>query len=178
MGPDLSCSRAAKPRQLTSDSEAEFSPAWAPDGQSAVYGSFPDNSKPLSIRSVEIATGVTTPVPGSEGLYSPSWSPDGRYLVAHTPDFRGMLYDFTSRRWVRLIERAANSFAFTRDSAFLQYDTGVYGEKDVAVFRMRLSDRRVERIGSFAGRFTSSNQSVWTGVAEDGSPLATVQLAQ
>ena len=63
----------------------EADPAWAPDGESIVFGRLPDrmdNGQPKAIYRLDLETHKTTQVPSSAGLFSPRLSPDGHYIAA------------------------------------------------------------------------------------------------
>jgi Tol biopolymer transport system component len=109
-------------------------------------------------------------VPGSEGLWSPRWSPDGRYIAALSTDGQTLLlFDFKSPRWTELTRARFDYPSWSRDSAYIYFNTK--GD-DAAFFRVRIRDRKLERIVNLknlprnAGHF-----GTWAGLAPDGSPL-------
>jgi hypothetical protein len=104
---------------------------------------------------------------GSEGFAGPIWSPDGNWVAAFALSPRRlMLFDTRSRRWSELaiMETDYNLAAWSADSKFVYYDT------TDEIFRIRLSDRKVEKAASFKGILR--NQEIpWFGLAPDGSVL-------
>ena len=81
------------------------------------------------------------------------------------------MFDFRSQRWTELAKADFGYPAWSRDSKYIYFDT--LG-KDAAFCRVRLRDRKMERIVSLAdvprkmGAF-----GPWAGLAPDSSPLLT-----
>ena len=114
---------------------------------------------------------------GSEGLFQPRWSPDGRYIVAvpvPAADANGktpklVLFDFTTEKWTDLAR--VNDLGFPSWSADGKYVYFEDGGSDPGIFRVRISDRKLERVVSLkeirlAGRYGSG-----LSLAPDDSPL-------
>ena len=77
-----------------------------------------------------------------------------------------MLFDTKSRQWSQLakMETESNLEMWSPDSRYVYYDT------TDEIFRVRLSDRKVEKVAGFKG--ISRNPDVpWFGLAPDGSVL-------
>jgi len=113
-------------------------------------------TKPLSasasIQILDLKTRETQLLPGSEGLFSPRWSQDGRYIVAMPPrQDRLVIYDFTTN-W--------------------SHD-GKYVNRTIAFFRVRISDRLLERVAAITnvGRATIGVLGPWSGLRPGDSPL-------
>jgi Tol biopolymer transport system component len=109
-------------------------------------------------------------VPGSEGLYSAHWSPDGRYIAAMPSVSPGlMLFDFKTQKWVELARIGASFPNWSRDGNYIYFHT--YG-RDLALYRVRVSDHKLEKIVSLKGiRLTIGDMGAWCGLAPDDSPL-------
>ncbi|MGH9502532.1 MAG: protein kinase domain-containing protein [Terriglobales bacterium] len=157
------------PRELMpEDSQDEYDPAWSPDGARIVFGGAPSD-RSVSIRILDLKTHQISSVPGSTGLYSPRWSPDGRYIAAMTFDSRGlMLFDFTTQKW----EEAANvTLGFPNWSKNGDYVYFLHEENEPSVMRVRIRDRKVERVADLKNFRQGGFWSVWLGMAPDDSPL-------
>ncbi len=162
------------PVRLTSGSESEAGPVWTPDGRRIVFGGSPffdpSISGPKNLRVFDLATKRTTDVPGSEGVWAPRLSPDGRYLVAHRFDFTELrLLDVSTGRWEILATGVLHFANWSRDSQSLFFES--WGD-DTAVMRIRIHDRKREKIGALKElRRTTGPERCWSGLTPDDSLL-------
>jgi len=160
--------------RLTSGSESEGGAAWSPDGHRIVFGGSPffepGSGGPTNLRSFDFRTGRTTEIPGSEGVWAARWSPDGRYLVAHRFDFAELrLLDIATGRWEQLAKGVLHFANWSRDSQYLFFES--WGE-DTAVIRIRIKDRKREKIGTLKQfRRTTGPERCWSGLTPDHSVL-------
>jgi eukaryotic-like serine/threonine-protein kinase len=153
----------------------EADPNWSPDGNSLVFGGAPTveggTSGSVAIHVLDLKTHQVSELPGSEGLFSPRWSPDGNYICALATDSRKLLlFDFRTQKWV---EELTNLFvgypSWSRNGKYIYLD-GSLGD-DPAFMRVRISDRKLERIVSLKGLKRAGNLGPWAGLAPDDSPL-------
>jgi Tol biopolymer transport system component len=162
------------PQQLTNTEDGPaHDPTWSADGISLAFGGYPPDKVQASkvvIHVLNLNTRQLSTVPGSEGLWSPRWSPDGRYIAALSTDGHTLLlFNFKSQKWMELTRAHFEYPIWSRDSAYIYFNTS---DEDAAFFRVRIRDRKVERIVSLknlprnAGTF-----GAWAGLAPDGSPL-------
>jgi Tol biopolymer transport system component len=80
-----------------------------------------------------------------------------------------MLFDFKTQKWEELARIAAAFPNWSRDGKYLHFHS--FGD-DAALFRVRVSDPKLERIVSLTGiRLTISGIGTWCGLAPDDSPL-------
>ncbi len=148
-------------------------PNWSPDGKSLVFGGNGLSNQGSAIYELDMKTRNVSKLPGSDGLFSPRWSPNGRYVVATTLDsLQFMLFDFTTQQWTELAK--AKVFIgwpnWSRDGHYLYFD-GTF-ENEEAYFRIRISDRKLERILNVKGLQQAQGAfGTWTGLAPDESPL-------
>jgi len=163
------------PQQLLPGNRNETDPDWSPDGSQLVFGRMPDYvaeaSVPKAIHLLDLRTRQVSKIPGSDGLFSPDWSPGGRYILAITLDHRKlMLFDLETRQWTQLVEQVVLHQIWSRDGSFIYFQS-----KD-GVYRVRISDRKIERIVGWEELQRPNVLSlgfVW--LAPDDSPLLVVE---
>jgi Tol biopolymer transport system component/DNA-binding winged helix-turn-helix (wHTH) protein len=145
-------------------------PSWSPDGKSLVFGQI-FNTPGAAIYVLNMNTRNASKLPESDGLYSPRWSPNGRYIIALTVDsFKLKLFDFTTQKWTELAKMSMRYPNWSRDGDYV-YFVGTLENED-RYFRIRISDRKLERVLSLKGFQTAvGNFGAWCGLAPDDSPL-------
>ncbi len=80
-----------------------------------------------------------------------------------------MLFDFSTQKWTQLTNGSINFFTWSRDGKYFYFDT--FGN-DPAYYRVRINDRRIERLVSLKGlRRTFLLIGPWSGLAPDDSLL-------
>jgi Tol biopolymer transport system component len=167
------------PRQLVMDERNETDPHWSPDGNSILFGRLPnylipEPSETKGLHLFDLGTSQVTKIPGSEGLISPRWSPDGRYVATFDYDSRKLiLFDLTTHQQVELAT-SLHGLAFqnwSRDGTWIQVGGDLNG-KDWGIYRIRLSDHKIERVvsGWEIGRIGGVT-GAWNGLAPDDSLL-------
>ena len=154
--------------QLPEDSEKKLDPDWSADGTKIVFGNGPTN-RSSSIRILDLNTHQLSTLPGSTGLYSPRWSPSGRYIAAMTFDSGSlMLFDFETQKWEEI---AKISLGFPSWSKSGEYVYFLHEENQPSVMRVRIRDRKLERVADLKNFRQAGFWSVWLGMAPDDSPL-------
>jgi Tol biopolymer transport system component/predicted Ser/Thr protein kinase len=169
----LLSAEGGSPEQLTLGERDQDDPSWSTDGISLAYSESPT---PLSqggpIHLMNLQTHQISNVPNSEGIWAPRWSPNGQYIVAESPNGdKLMLFDFTAQKWEVVAQLTANYMTWASDSETLYFDT--IFEKDPAFYRLRIRDRKLERLVSLKGirRVGEPLGGGWSGLSPDGSPL-------
>ncbi|HET7207938.1 MAG TPA: winged helix-turn-helix domain-containing protein [Terriglobales bacterium] len=159
------------PQDLMPGAEAGSDPTWSPDGGSIVLSLHNAGPTSRGISILDLKTKKVSELPGAENLFSPRWSPDGKYIAAITTDSQKlMLFDRGAGRWTELANMSIGYPSWSHDGQYLYFDTTL--TDDPAFFRIRISDRKLERLVSLKGvqRFWGE-LGEWTGLAPDDSPL-------
>jgi Tol biopolymer transport system component len=157
------------PRELMpEDSEKKYDAQWSPDGTKIIFGNGPTNPN-SSIRILDPKTMELSTLPGSSGLYSPRWSPDGRYLAALNSDSRSlMLFNFQTQKWEEIAKISLGFPSWSRTGDYIYF---LHEENDPSVMRVRLRDRKLERVADLKTFRQTGYYSVWLGIDPDDSPL-------
>jgi len=169
------------PQQLIpGDQQEEGVPTWSPDGKYLTFGRLRYQPDKIDISILDLQTGQIKTVPGSQGLWSPRWSPKGRYLMALSADAVSfsskslLVFDFQTNRWKKLLDSAIEEPVWSHDDQYIYLVANV-SKADRALFRVRVSNGKLERIMDLAG-FPHLN--TWLGLAPDDSPLMSRDVRQ
>ena len=163
-------SQGGSPRQLLPDDpKLQHDPDWSPDGAKIAFaGDWGDPDS--TIRVLDLNSHQLSTLPGSQGLINPRWSPDGRYMAAETNITSGFLvFDFRTQKWTELL--TGHGLAFVNWSANGQYLYFIDGPDNPGVDRLRISDRKVERVADLAHLPITGHYGFWLGVTPDDSRL-------
>jgi Tol biopolymer transport system component/DNA-binding winged helix-turn-helix (wHTH) protein len=162
-------------QQVTTGPRNDVDPSWSPDGRSIMFAgnsaNFDTAPTNITIKTIELATGKVSLLPGSNGLQSHVWSPSGRYVSAVTTDWRKlMLFDFKTQKWTPLAQGSFFWHYWSKDERhhyFMNAQTNT-------IERVRISDRKIERLVSLSdvGRLGSGSLGApWFGLTPNDSPL-------
>ncbi len=175
-------SEGGKPEAVTPEGYDATGADWTPDGVSLLFGAKSFEGRPArAINRLDLHTRKVTQLPGSEGLRAPACSPDGKYVAAVAEDGRKlMLLDVHTGRWTEL----ARGFSlyvpiyWSQDSSYV-YTQDLVGELDQPVFRVRVSDHKVEVVATL-NQFARVDVKAYSlaGLTPDGSPLASLIRSQ
>jgi len=162
-------------------------PSWSPDGTELLFSRY-ERAPPPALWVENLSTHEMSKVPGSDQLWSPRWSRDGRYMLALTGIGNGygngyelMLFDVKTERWSALVRNMEVNFPeFSRHSDYVYFYGTPIGQEQ-GVFRVRISDSKMELVFGLSGirQVASTGWAVgstatwgaWTGLAPDDSPL-------
>jgi len=157
------------PREMMpGDPKEEWDPTWSPDGTRIVFssGSTDPNS---TILIFDVRTNQASTLPGSRGSFSPRWSPDGRYLVALPFASHSLiLFDFATQKWEEITKISLGFPNWSKNGDYVYF---LHGENQPSVMRIRIRDRRLERVADLKNFRQTGYWSFWLGMAPDDSPL-------
>jgi Tol biopolymer transport system component len=161
--------------QSVSGEAGELDPGWSPDGNSFLFEGAPSfftlKSNPNAIHIMDVRTKKVTTLPGSDGIFSARWSPNGRFIAAMPNDSRKLLvYDLSSSKWSDLGVNFEIAYPqWSRDGQTI-YFLGHPKGQPAAVFKVGLSNRRIEQVVSLAHfRQAPGGFGNWIGIAPDNS---------
>jgi Tol biopolymer transport system component/DNA-binding winged helix-turn-helix (wHTH) protein len=164
------------PERLTSGGQ----PSWSPDGKSILmvrWSVREDGAWKPAIYEMNLNTREATIVPGGDDFEGPQWSPDGRYAAASDKkDQKLMLYDPTRQKWSELADGVPYGWGirWSSDSKYVYYQH-VYSGEEQPIFRVRVSDHKVEQITSSRQILRADVLShTITGLTPDNDPLASL----
>jgi serine/threonine protein kinase/Tol biopolymer transport system component len=157
------------PREMIPEkSPEEWDPTWSPDGARIALGSGPSDPNG-AIRILDVRTNQISTVPASNGLFSPRWSPDGRYLVAMPLQSRSlMLFDFATQKWEEIAKITCGFPNWSKSGDYVYF---LHEENQPSVMRVRIRDRKIERVADLKNFRQTGFYSVWLSLAPDDSPL-------
>jgi Tol biopolymer transport system component/predicted Ser/Thr protein kinase len=146
----------------------EWDPHFSPDGTKIVFGgNFADPE--TVVRILDLRSRQISDLPGSKGLSVPRWSPDGRYIAALRAHLQGTaLFDFTTQKWTALVERTAAFPSWSKDGQYVYF---LHWPDEPSVMRVRIRDRKVERVVDLKGFRPTGAYGIYLGLAPDDSPL-------
>ena len=146
---------------------------WTADGKSLVYSDYSPVSQAgvgskLAVNIMDLKTHQFSTLPESEGLYSPRPSPDGRYIAAIRSGPEVLLvFDLAAQKWIDLTTVGVGFPSWSHDSKYVYFDTW----EGNALYRVRVSDRKLERLASLKGVRRTGVVFNWSGLAPDDSFL-------
>ena len=148
-------------------------PDWSPDGNSLLFGRYPDDEPPgvgpMDLEIVDLRTHAVSKVPGSEKLWSPRWAPDGRHILA-LGDWL-MLFDAKTQKWTPAAKIGAAGPEWSRQGDYIYFVGIPPAGQAGGLFRVRMSDSKLEQVVSLKDFRQAPGWGGWIGMAPDGSPL-------
>lgn len=173
-------SSGGDPELLLPGNSPQTDPNWSPDGKELMFATLPSvngvaRAQPR-IQIIDLKNRKLTTLPGSEGLQAPRWSPGGRFVVATAlsegkwADPAVVIFDFTTGKWTGFEKDPIDNKWWSADGKYFYFDKLI--DNDPAIYRLRLSDRSIERITSLKDvRRSFGDMGWWMGLTPDGSPM-------
>jgi Tol biopolymer transport system component len=162
------------PEAVTAAPFKDSEPGWSPDGNSLLFSHGLPRVSELYV--MDWKTRKAEILPGSEALSRAAWSPDPRYIAAtNAAGSQIRLFDFRTRQWRPLATGIGIGPPFwSRDGKYVYYQDAFAGA-DQPVFRVRIGDRRIERVVS-SRQLLQSNVTAYVlcGLAPGDAPIASV----
>jgi Tol biopolymer transport system component len=131
-------------------------PYWSPDGKQILFSSVQTGSWKVEGRTLDLATGQVSTIPGGEAMRPEGWSPDGRYIVALAWNNKNSMkiLDLKTNQWKVLTTEETNYPQFSHDGRFIYFLQTVQdheGEDRVLVnhldvFRIPVTGGTAERV--------------------------------
>ncbi len=158
------------PRQLLPDDPSQqWDPNWSPDGSKVVFAGNPSDAA-STVRILDLATRQVSTLPGSQGLFSPRWSSDGLSIPALSADnTRLLVFDFQTQKWTGLAR--SNLLGWPNWSKDGQYLHVIDFTGTGAILKIRLSDRKIERVADLKNFVSTGHYGPALALAPDDSPL-------
>jgi Tol biopolymer transport system component/DNA-binding winged helix-turn-helix (wHTH) protein len=156
---------------LVSEIHAQSSANWSPQGDFIYYGRDPyGENQDMSLYRVDVRSGRSETIPGSEKLFAPLCSPDGRYLAAQSTsgDNHLVLIELQSNKHSVISATKVDYPAWSADSQFLYVNSFVLDTPSIS--RIHVPDGKVEKVIDLPFPTTGVFGN-WSGLAPDGSPL-------
>lgn len=173
-------SEGGKPEALLPDDVLAGQPNWSPDGKSLLFTRWAKSvSRDLapSIYLLDLSTREIRMIPGSDGFETAQWSPDGKYAAAaDKKDHKLMLFDFARQQWLELADGTpyGRGMRWSADGRYIYYQH-LYDGEEQPIFRVRVSNHKVEQIASSRQILRADVLSYsMTGLTPDDSPLASL----
>jgi Tol biopolymer transport system component len=153
---------------------SQGAPTWSPDSKRISFGDLALGSggfpKSTAIHIVDLTSHESSTLPGSNGLWTARWSPDGRHIAAITTDTKTLkVYDFRASQWQEVASAGSVSDLNWSRKGDALYFVDILPASGPAVYRVRLQDRKVEKVTTLAG--SNPIRSAWLGVTPDDSIL-------
>jgi DNA-binding winged helix-turn-helix (wHTH) protein/Tol biopolymer transport system component len=155
---------------------------WIPNENAVIYGCYPgssgcpDGNEPshMSLYRLDLGTGQSQKLRGTEGLFYPRWSPDGKRLIALGAAANLLfLVDLKTGKRTQMSLHHADYPVWSPDSQYVYFNTMI--NDNLALFRANLGNRKEEEVANVHFRTITGHGAISGlapgAVAPDGSPI-------
>lgn len=166
-----------QPVRITTGSEFEFDPAFAPDGQTLAYVTWSD-AELGSLKTVNLSNGTSTKITTEKGIYrQPSFSPDGRKIVFQREHGSDILSNSFSVKpgiyWIpagggmaTLVSDKGSSPQFNAAADRIYYTSGGGMNRTFGSYTLDGSDDRPIFKSVYGSQFTVSPDDQWVAFVD------------
>lgn len=169
-----------KAEPLLPDDLPAGQPDWSPDGKWLVFTRWTmsdTQGRRPSLYLLDFNKRQVRMIPGSDDFEGAQWSPDGKFVAAaDRKDRKLMLFDFARQQWLELADGTPYGWGmrWSSDGRYVYYQH-IYAGEEQPIFRVRVSDHKVEQVASSLQILRADVLSYsMTGLTPDGSPLASL----
>jgi serine/threonine protein kinase len=159
-------------QELMPGETTDAMPDWSPDGNHLAFvRAISEDTWALHL--YDFRTRQVSRIADSDGMFCPRWSPNGRTIAAYSENSEALfVFDMATKKWSKLTAVTTGNYHWSRDGKYIYFDALVANEP--AIFRVRLADRKLEKVVSLKDlpRRAWGSVGAWTGLAPDSSPLA------
>ena len=148
---------------------------WSPDGNLLVFTNIHDAAH-LRLQILDLRTGAVSIVPDSQDLVGGQWIAQDKLFARHLITSKPMVFDVKTQKWSDLLPGTTPpifvNWAHSPDYKYVYFATG---GPEPQVSRVRLADRRMEKIASLKDlpQAIGPDGNTQISVAPDGSPVFT-----
>ena len=147
--------------------------SWSPDGNllafTALLGEAWGKENNTWSQVIDLRTGKSSRLPGSEGIAGPLWVTQDMIVAANQSTTKFMTFDFKTKKWTDLVTGNFVNWNLSLDRKYFVFTTG---GSEPEVRRVRFSDGKIETIASLKNFLRlADDHSTQVDVAPDGSPV-------
>jgi len=167
-------------RHLSTGVHNAGDPSWSADGKQIVFGRLNDvmgdEGETRSLEIMDLATGATATIPGSNSLFSPRWSPDGRYIVALSLDqHQLLLYEVSTKHWRTLAQTTAADPVWASNSASIYFHASL--AETQPIYRISIPDGKLQEIANLSSFDDSPTDYFFSGLTLGDTPVVRSRTA-
>jgi Tol biopolymer transport system component len=121
-------------KEASKGDDNQGAPTWSKDGHSLAYGNvYCQEMASCAVHTIDLGSGKTSLIPGSQGLTTARWSPDGLHIAALNSGRRELyVFDLGRGKWRRLADAInGNDVSWSSDSKFVYSKKSMNGQTNI-----------------------------------------------